>query len=84
MSAVVYIDPTLVSVDTEIEWSRAPFDERARRLHALLVLPDWKVPETSRNLERFFCFLVADGNSFAVALARVDAEITLIVQENGS
>ena len=59
-----YIDPTLVSVTVELDWSSRPFDDLAANLVAATRLPAWKIPETSKNLRRIFDLAVTDGVSF--------------------
>ncbi|MBN3729377.1 hypothetical protein [Burkholderia sp. Tr-20390] len=69
---------TLLSVDLEIEWERGPIERRAREIHAKVDLPDWKLPETCRGLERILDAAIAGGKDPRQAVAHLDAEILRI------
>lgn len=77
-----YSDPTLVSVAVEIGWEREPFDALARDLLAQIGLPGWKLPETSRNLQRMFDLAIEDGKSFHDAWVTLTQECDGIRQKN--
>ena len=82
VTIVDYLDPTLVSVAVEIGWEREPFDALACGLLDRLGMPEWKLPETSRNLRRMFDLTVADGKSFSDAWEVVTLECGEIVRKN--
>lgn len=74
-----YVDPTLVSVAAELDWSARPFDDLATSLVEATRLPAWKVPETSKNLRRIFDLAVADGLGFDVAWRSVNDQYMKIL-----
>lgn len=79
---VLYLDPTLVPVTAELEWEWGPFYSLARRIHVPMGLPDWKYPETARNLRRIFDFAISDGKSFDGAWAHTESQIQRILAAN--
>ncbi|CAJ6612340.1 hypothetical protein [Burkholderia arboris] len=68
----------LLPVTLEIEWERGPIERRARQIHAKDDLPDWKLPETCRGLERILDAAIASGKDPRQAVAHLDAEILRI------
>ncbi len=69
-------DLTLLPVAVAVDWERGPFVERARRVLASEGLPEWKLTETSRSMERIFAMAEAAGKSPDEALKHLDAEIS--------
>ncbi|MBK5051751.1 hypothetical protein IQ289_25555 [Burkholderia sp. R-70006] len=73
-SAIGPLNLTLLPVDVEVGWERGPLERRAREIHAAQDLPDWKLPETVRSLERILDAAIAEGKSPSSALAYLDAK----------
>jgi hypothetical protein len=82
-AGIPYVDPSLVPVQTELAWERAPFDAWSAQIQQAFGLPGWKLRETSRNLQRIFDLAVAEGKSFDDAWAITECEISRILVTNG-
>ncbi|KVV07454.1 hypothetical protein [Burkholderia ubonensis] len=78
MESFASVQLTLLPIDLEIEWERGPIERRARAIHAKDDLPDWKLPETCRGLERILDAAIAAGKNSRQAVAHLDAEILRI------
>ena len=73
---------SLLPAAVAVDWVWAPFLERAKRIHALQDLPDWKLLETTRGLHRIYALAESEGRTPQEALAHLDAEIERIFSPN--
>lgn len=60
---------SLLPVEQELDWGRAPIARRVEQWGAAHCFPEWKLREVEQRLELKFSFLIDDGLSVDAALS---------------